>query len=163
MKSLMIAAATAAFAMAAPAVSHAQEIYTNLGYAAYDIDPVSLGAIGGRLGVRINPHFALEAEAGIGIADDSIAGIDVSLSNAFGAYLVVLAPVSENTDIFARAGFASGEIDAGTLGSVSDDGGAYGVGVQHFFNENNGVRLDWTNYEFSGDASAWSVSWVHTF
>jgi hypothetical protein len=162
MKTLMIAAATAALALAAPAVSHAQEVYTNLGYASYDIDPVNLGAIGGRIGVRINDHFAVEGEAGFGVADDDVLGTSVELSNEYGAYLMVLAPVSESTDIFARAGFASGELDVGGT-SVSDDGGAYGVGVQHFFNENNGIRFDWTHYDFGSDSSSWSLSWVHTF
>ncbi|MFZ5670094.1 MAG: outer membrane beta-barrel protein [Pseudomonadota bacterium] len=163
MKTLMVAAATAALALAAPALAQAQSVYGNLGYASVDVDPVSLGAVQGRLGVRVNDNFAVEGEAAFGVAGDDIAGVDVDLDNEFGAFLVVLAPVGENTDIFARAGFASAEVDAGPLGSTSDDGGAYGVGIQHFFGENDGFRFDYTHYEFGGDADSWAIAWVHRF
>lgn len=163
MKTLMVAAATAALALAAPALAQAQSVYANIGYTSVDVDPVTLGAIQGRLGVRVNNHFAVEGEAAFGVADDDIGGIDVSLDNEFGAFLVLLAPVGENTDLFARAGFASAEVDAGALGSVSDDGAAYGVGVQHFFTDNDGFRFDYTRFDFGGDADAWGVSYVRKF
>ncbi len=163
MKTLMIAAATAAVALAAPAVAQAQSVYGSIGYVAVDVDPVNLGGIQGRLGVRVHNNFAVEGEAAFGIVGDDIGGVSVDLETEFGAFLVVLAPLSENTDIFVRGGFASAEIDAGVFGSVSDDGAAYGIGVQHFFGPNDGVRFDYTHYDFGGDANSWSIAYVRKF
>jgi hypothetical protein len=163
MKNLLIAASAAALALAAPALAHAEStVYGNIGYANVDIDPVNLGAIQGRLGVSFNQHIAIEGEASFGVADDDILGTSVELSNTYGLFLVASMPVSERVDIFVRGGFASGEVDVGGT-SVSDDGGAYGVGVQAFWSENDGVRFDYSRYNFGGDADVWAVSYVRKF
>lgn len=163
MKKLLIAASAAALSLAAPALAHAEtSIYTNIGYANVDIDPVTLGAIQGRLGVSFNEHFAIEGEASFGIADDDFLGTTVELSNTYGLFAVARLPVSEKVNVLVRGGFASGEIDVGGT-SVSDDGAAYGAGVEAFFSPSNGVRLDYTRYSFGSDADVWAVSWVHKF
>ncbi|MBI5942173.1 MAG: porin family protein [Caulobacterales bacterium] len=162
MKKLLIAASAAALSLAAPALANAQEVYGTIGYANVDIDPVNLGAIQGRLGVNFNSHFGIEGEAAFGVADDEILGATVELSSTYGAFLVARMPVSENVDIFVRGGFASGDVDvAGT--SASDDGGAYGAGLQAMFTDNDGVRFDYTRYDFGGDADVWSVAYVRKF
>ena len=162
MKTLMIAASVAALSLAAPALAQAQEVYGTIGYANVDIDPVNLGAIQGRLGVNFNSHFGIEGEASFGVADDEILGVSVELTNTYGAFVVARMPVSENVDIFVRGGFASGEIDVGGT-SASDDGGAYGAGLQAMFTPNDGVRFDYTRYSFGGDADVWSVAYVRKF
>lgn len=162
MKTLLIAASAAALALAAPALAQAQSVYGNIGYANIDVDPVNLGAIQGRLGVDVTPNFAIEGEAAFGVAGDDILGIDVDLSHSFGIFLVGKVPVSETVDIFARAGFSTAEVDVGgTTGS--EDGAAYGVGAQVFFSENDGVRFDYTRYDYGGDADVWAVSYVRKF
>jgi len=163
MKALLIAASAAALSLAAPALAHAEtSVYGNIGYANVDVDPVNLGAVQGRLGVDLTPHFAIEGEAAFGVADDTILGASVELSNSFGIFVVAKAPVSESVDLFARAGFSSAEVDvAGTTGS--EDGAAYGVGAQVFFTENDGVRFDYTRYDYGGDADVWAVSYVRKF
>lgn len=162
MKTLMIAASAAALALAAPALAQAQSVYGNIGYANVDVDPVNLGAIQGRLGVDVTPNFAIEGEAAFGVADDTILGTSVELSHSFGIFLVGKVPVSESVDLFARAGFSSAEVDVGgTTGS--EDGAAYGVGAQVFFTENDGVRFDYTRYDYGGDADVWAVSYVRKF
>lgn len=163
MKNLLIAASAAVLSLAAPALAHAEtSVYSNLGYANIDIDPVTLGAIEGRLGVSFNEHFAIEGEASFGVADDDILGVSVELTNTYGLFAVGRLPVSDKVNILVRGGFASGEIDVGGT-SVSDDGGAYGAGVEAFFTPSNGVRLDYTRYSFGSDADVWAVSWVHKF
>jgi hypothetical protein len=112
--------------------------------------------------VDITPNFAIEGEAAFGIADDEILGVSVELSHSYGIFLVGKVPVSDTVDLFARAGFSSAEVDvAGTTGS--EDGAAYGVGAQVFFTENDGVRFDYTRYDYGGDANVWAVSYVRKF
>ena len=163
MKKLLIAASAAALSLAAPALAHAEaSLYGTVGYANLDVDPVTLGAIQARLGVDVTPHIALEGEASFGIADDDILGVSVDLSNSYGLFAVAKLPVSENVQIFVRGGIASAEIDVGGT-SVSDDGAAYGVGVQGFFTANDGVRFEYTRYDFGGDADVWALSYVRKF
>lgn len=164
MKSLVIAASAAALlGIAAPAVASAETTwYGNLGYAGIDADSVNLGAIQGRLGAQFNPYIAVEGEVAFGVKDDDISGIKVKLNNEYGVYGVAKYPVNENFDVFARVGYARAEAKvAGTSGS--DDGVAYGVGAQYTFDGVNGVRADYTKYDFLGDADVWSVSYVHKF
>lgn len=163
MKTLLIAASAAALSLAAPALAHAEtSVYGTIGYANIDIDPVNLGAIQGRLGVDITPNFAIEGEAAFGVADDEILGISVELTSSYGLFAVGKLPVSENVDVFVRGGFASGEVDIGGT-SGSEDGAAYGAGIQAFFTPNDGVRFDYTRYDFGGDADVWSIAYVRKF
>jgi len=164
MKALVIAASAAVLALAVPAMAQAQDhqVYGSIGYANVSVDPISLGALQGRLGVNFNDHFGVEGEAAFGISDDDILGIPVELSSEFGLFGVVRLPVSENVDIFARGGWASANFDVGGT-EFDQDGGAYGAGVQVFFNESNGVRADYTRYEFDDSADVWSISFVHIF
>lgn len=163
MKKLLIAASAAALSLAAPALAHAEtSVYGTIGYANVDIDPVSLGAIQGRLGVSFNQHFAVEGEISFGVADDDILGTTVELNNTYGLFAVARLPVSEKVNLLVRGGFASGEVDVGGT-SVSDDGGAYGAGVEAFLTPNDGVRLDYTRYNFGGDADVWAISYVRKF
>ncbi len=163
MKKLLIAASAAALSLAAPALAHAEaSVYGTIGYANVSVDPVNLGVIQGRLGVNLTPHFGVEAEAAFGVADDEILGISVELTHTYGAFAVARLPVSENMDIFVRGGFASAEVDVGGT-SASEDGAAYGVGVEGFFTPNDGVRLDYTRYDFGGDADVWSIAYVRKF
>lgn len=162
MKTLLIAASAAVLSLAAPAFAQAQQVYGTIGYANVDIDPVNLGAIQGRLGVQFNPHIGVEGEFAFGVADDDILGTSVELTNTYGAFVVARMPVSDTVDVFVRGGFASGEVDVGGA-SASDDGGAYGVGGQLMFSPNDGVRVDYTRYNFGGDADVWSIAYVRKF
>lgn len=155
-------------AAAAPAL--AQDYYGTLGYSnlsAEDTD-VDLGAIDARLGARLNPYFAVEGEVGIGIGEETVAGIDVEREYDAAVYAVGLYPVSSNFDIFGRVGFGTTSVEASAGGvTVSEDGESfnYGVGAQYFFDGANGVRGDWTrrDYEDDGEADVWSISYVRRF
>lgn len=164
MKKLIVAATAAAALLGVPALAHADpQVYGTIGYANVDVDPVNLGGIQGRLGVALNPHFAIEAEAALGIQDDDFLGSSVELSNELGMFLVGKAPVSESVNLFARVGYSTTEIDVAGTG-VSGDGVAYGVGGEAFFTENDGFRLDWTRHDADGaDADVWSISYVRKF
>lgn len=77
MKTLMTAAALtgslAALSVAAvPALSQAQEVYGTLGYAGSRAEGADTGAVQGRLGAKLTPHFGVEGELSGGVKDDNI-------------------------------------------------------------------------------------------
>jgi hypothetical protein len=182
MKSLVVAAASAAALLAVPGLAQAQDmgatsLYGTVGYANFDADDVNLGAIQARLGARFGPYFGVEGEAAFGIDDDSIdtglapplpTSVDVELNHELGLFGVVFLPASENVDLFARVGYVGAEIEASTAG-VSDDGGddgwAFGVGGAFYFDGQNGVRVDYTRHEFGDDldADVWAVAYSRRF
>lgn len=164
MKSLMIAAATAALSVAAvPAVSQAQEVYGSIGYANVDADGPNLGAIQGRLGYRFNPYVGIEGEAAFGVGGDTAGAIDIDLKHEIGAFVVGYVPVSPKADLFARVGYSSASFDT-SLGDVDGDGVAWGVGGQYHFTNKDGVRLDWTRHDYdAANADVWAVSYTRKF
>ncbi len=164
MKSLVFAASAAAIlAIAAPVVANAETTwYGTVGYAGVDASPANLGAIQGRLGAQINPYIGVEGEVAFGVKGADVSGTKVKLNNEYGVYGVAKYPVSDKFDVFARVGYARAEAKvAGTSGS--DDGVAYGVGANYSLDDKNGLRADYTKYNFLGDADVWSVSYVRKF
>lgn len=181
MKSLMIAAASAAalatvaFAGAASAQDNTgTTVYGTIGYANVSADDgadVNLGAIQGRIGARFGKYFGVEGEVAGGVKDDSVnvlgTNVDIELKHEVGAFAVGYYPVTERFDLFARAGYASSEIEASGAG-ISDsadlDGFAYGIGGQYFFTDKDGVRLDWTRHDGDdAEADVVGVSYVRKF
>jgi len=170
MKKVLIAAGAACALLAVPALAQAETSwYANIGYTNVNVDEVdvNLGLIQGRVGVNLNPYFAVEGEAGFGIADDTVdiggTDVDIEMNSQFAAYIVGKYPVSERFDVYARVGYATYEVEASAGGGSASDNGsdvAYGLGAQAFFTDNDGVRFDWTTY---GDADAWSLSYVRKF
>lgn len=176
MKSLFATAAAAALAAAlVPAGASAQDAmqaYGSIGYAHTELDDVNLGAIQGRLGMKFNPYFGVEGELAGGVKgeDVNVAGVpvEVDLNHQAAIYGVGFLPVAPNADLFARVGYGTSEIDvSGPGASARADGESwnYGVGGQYFFDDNNGVRADWTRHDFGddGDADVWSVGYVRKF
>lgn len=163
MKKLIIAAAAAvsAFAMAAPASA---EMYVNLGYSDIDWEDVRLGGPTMRLGWQSGSWYGVEGEATFGSKDDDVAGVNVELESSLALYGTATMPLGENMDLFARVGWGTHELDT-SVGSGSDDSWNYGVGAQVFFAGDNGVRLDYTQYDLDSgdDASSWSLAYVRRF
>lgn len=164
MKSLMIAAATAALSVAAiPVASQAQEVYGTIGYANVDADDANIGAIQGRLGYKFNPYVGIEGEAAFGVNGDTVSGVDVDLQHEVGAYVVGFVPVTPKADLFARVGYTSSSFDT-SLGDVDGDGVAWGVGGQYHFTDKDGVRLDWTRHDYdAGEADVWALGYTRKF
>ena len=170
MKSLIAAAAFAALALATPAGA---QVYATVGYTAVDVNPVNLGALGGRVGYRINPYVGVEAEANFGVDDDKVdvlgVPVKVELKRSVAAYAVGFWPATEKLDLFIRAGYGNVKIKASAFGvsaSGDDSGWNAGVGGQYFFTPKDGVRGEYTKYglESNGvDADTWSISYVRKF
>ena len=179
MKSLMIAVSAAAFVL--PIAAHAQAaspfspvtVYGTAGYAGGSQDGIDLGAIQARLGARFGSYLGVEGELAGGVKGDTVdvggVPVDVKLRHQEAIYGVGFLPVSPKFDLFARVGYGNTDIKASAAG-VSQAGNEhswnYGGGGQYFFDNNNGVRADYTRESFQnggGDANVWSLAYVRKF
>jgi outer membrane immunogenic protein len=176
---LPTAAAAALFTL--PMAAHAQDasgskFYGGLGYSHHDYKGADPGSIQARVGARLHPNFAIEAEGGVGVNSDdsSRGGVDTKsrILREGAVYGVGLVPVSPNTDLYARVGYGATKVKtefnaAGVTGSDKDTikSWNYGVGGQHFFDGANGVRADYTREDASRgrDANVWSLGYVRKF
>jgi outer membrane immunogenic protein len=180
MKTLIATSAAILLATAAiPAVADAQDantgtsFYGTLGYAGANAEGVDLGAIQGRVGARFGQYLGVEGELAGGVAKDKtwVAGtpVKIGLDHQAAVYGVGFVPVTPNVDLFARVGYGTTKLSAsaaGTSASTDGDSWNYGVGGQYSFDGKNGVRADYTRYDFTdgGDnANVWSVAYVRKF
>ena len=166
MKKLLMAAAVAACFVTTPAMAQGMGLYANGGLThvdASDMD-ISFEAVTVRVGSRFAPNFAVEGEGTFGFEQDRLDGDIYELNSDFGAYGVVLLPMTENADLFARLGWGRTTIEAAGEDMENDDV-RYGVGAQFFFNETSGVRIDFTRYNLGEDVDgdAYTVSYAHKF
>ena len=181
MKALFAAATAAALVSLAPGLAQAQDAavasgpYVNLGYARVDTDPGSLDAIAGRLGFRFNNWIGAEGELATGLGSDSITdpatGVRASLKlkHSAAAYVVGFAPIGANTDLIARVGYGTTKArvrGGGISVSDSEESINYGLGAQHHFDGVNGVRVDWTRYDFDnggGKSDVFAIAYTRRF
>ncbi|QUD88089.1 outer membrane beta-barrel protein [Phenylobacterium montanum] len=172
------AALVSAPALAQEAVSFAPvTTYGTLGYSNLSDNGVNLDALQARLGARFGHYLGVEGEASGGFDGDhvNLAGDAGSarLRNQFAGYAVGYIPLSPNADLFARVGYgqASFKLSDYTLGqsfNANRDSVNYGAGGQYFFGGGpNGVRLDYTRYDYTqhdaGANNVWSVAYVRKF
>jgi opacity protein-like surface antigen len=174
MKLALAAMAVAVAAAASPALAaDSSQInwYGTLGYSNADVsnDGGNYGNIVGRVGLR-NAHVGVEGEVAGGLTSKNFSGVDVKLRDEYGAYVVGYLPVGTDTELFGRIGYAHTDVRFSCCG-VSDteglNGGAYGVGAQHFFKGGaNGVRFDYTYMQFNkgfGHSNTVGLHWVRKF
>jgi hypothetical protein len=179
MKTLMSAAALAALSVAAvPALSQAQDtgVYGTLGYAGSRADGVDTGAVQGRLGTKLTPHFGVEGELSAGVKDDHYysRGVDrysIEQTHAAAVYGVAFLPVTPNIDLIGRVGYGNTQFKTvspdGFESKFDADSVNYGVGAQYKLDDKNGVRLDYTRHQFrdndAADANVVSVGYARKF
>ena len=155
---LAAAAAVAAIAAAAPA---AAQVSGSVGWTRFDAEVADLDAVTGRVGWAAGP-VGIEAEGSFGVGDDN----GVELNHDVAAYAKVQAPMGENLNLFARVGYGTTEVESSRLGGfeLEDESLRYGAGAEFFFDGVNGVRGDWTRYDFDdAEIDTWSVSFVRRF
>ena len=170
--------ATAALTLiAAPAMAQSlssPQVSGSVGYTVLDADDANLGAITGRVTAKVNPYFGVEGEASFGVKDDEVSfgGFNGDLSHEYdaAAYVVGILPISPNFELFGRVGYGTTQIKADVAGfSVTEDGESvnYGVGANYFFDNQNGVRADWTRRDFTddngGELDTYGLSYVRRF
>ena len=177
--------------------------YLQGGYSYLDIQPdgadsgVDTNAITARAGYQLTPYFSIEGDVTSGIDDGEFdynvdedefdlddnndgdfndligASGDIGLNYLVGAYGRVSYPMTEQLDVFARAGYAFVDLDAevvtpgGTeLATVEDseDGAALGAGAEFDLTESWHLRGDYTWYGFGNtDTHAAMISAGYKF
>ena len=178
MKASLLAVTAATFAAlgALPASAETQPtgVYGNVGYSFVDAGSgFQFGALTGRIGGRIHQYFGVEGEGAIGVDGDHViqSGVNVKtkLSHSLNGYVVGFLPLGEKFDILARGGYGTTKIKASAAGvsaSGSDESWNYGVGAQYLFDGKNGLRADYTRFDFGSgteDANVWSIAYVRKF
>ena len=176
MKTIYAAAALATLAVSAPAFAQQSSFapisgYGTLGYSYLDNDGPSYGAVTGRLGALFGRYLGVEGELSGGLQGDTVSvnGVNVKTkaNSQVAAYGVGFLPVSPNLDLIARVGYGDTDVKA-KAPNISVAGGNswnYGVGAQYLFDEKNGVRGDYTRYDYNdgGAANVWSVAYIRKF
>ena len=180
---VMLSAAAAAAALFAAGAASAQmaPLYGSIGYSHYgaevDGEELNLGAITGRLGARLHPNFAVEGEGSFGVRDEEETGggftASLGLNHQVLGYAVGVIPVSPNAELFGRIGYGVTELEFEITGpgisqTASESEGTIGLGVggNYFFDGVNGVRAEYTRYDFQddgGDIDSVSISYVRKF
>ena len=164
----IVAASLAALSFAS--VSQAQDYVLSAGYERADFDGVELDTISLRGRYMFNERFGAEGQLNFGLGDESvdfgIATADVSLDYGVGAFAFANLISNEGLNVFGRLGYIHAEIEADAAGiTVSEDDGAFaaGIGAEFFFDDNNGVRFDYTWADYDDSANFYGVSYVRRF
>ena len=153
----------------------------SVGYTAADFDDATLGLAVARYNYSFTDYLAAEGEIGFGIVDDdvsdSVFSADVSADFTYGLFGVVQYPFDDRgSNVFARIGYMDTDLEFDVDGfgdiDVGADGAAYGIGANYFFNEQSGVRFDYTRFdadvdedgvEADGEADLYGISYVFKF
>ncbi len=168
-----------AFAQSIPAVLTPTSFSGSAGFTGIDTqgaDPIMATL---RVGADFGKYVGVEAETSFGLnhQDGHFANIRSTLSydDQYAAYAVARWPVLANANLFARVGFGHSDLRVQPLTSplpsasyvVGADSLNYGAGGEYFFDSKDGVRLDYTRYDFRDRgvdyANTWSVSYVRKF
>lgn len=185
MKSLItVATVAAAAAIAAPAFAQSAADFspitynTSAGYTGISQAGNNFGAVTLRAGADFGKYVGLEGEGAFGVTDGGVsvpgASIKVHLNHEYAGYAVARYPVLPNANVFARIGYGHSELKvsgsvngSSASATASDDSLNYGVGGQYMFDGKNGLRLEWTRYDFrtngASDADSWTLSFVHKY
>jgi len=185
-KSLVaFAALAAAAAVAAPASAQTLPSYLapvtyngSIAYSGLHTDGADLGAITLRLGADFGRYLGVEGEGSFGVVDEngSVDGVatKLHLNDQYAGYVVARYPVLPNANLFARIGYGHSDVrasaSAGGLSAaqtVGLDSWNFGAGGQYFFDGKNGIRAEYTRFDFQDrgaqDADTWSVGYVRKF
>ena len=172
LKTITRAVIAAVFACAAPAALAETTFYGNIGYSAFDGDGGTLSAITARGGAQFTPNFGAEIEGSFGAGGEEFDGVDLDLSNQFGAYAVGYLPLGESFNLLGRIGYGTATIEGSVpgLGSADVDlnGVLVGLGGEYMFTKNMGVRGDYTRFEandddIDGGVDIFAISAVYKF
>ena len=155
-------------------------------------ETANITMINGRLGYRVNKFIAIEGEAGFGLGGDSFqrvvpitipgtgtldinADLDIDVKNYFVGFARGIVPVSDNFDIFVRAGYGTAKAEASGTASIiglpgfsssasetqSTSDFAYGVGAEYHINETHGIRADFSS--IGSEAQFFSAAYTIRF
>lgn len=157
-----IALTCAAIAVMAPALAEDNGAYAGLGYTYLGSDTFDFHTGTLRLGYDFSRYFGVEGEALIGLGDDEIGVINSTpvtgeLDFGLGAFAKLQYPLGDQIKVFARAGYIYQEGSVSGLNITvedSDSGFAVGGGAEYSFTPHQGVRLEYTRYQYGEDSGA---------
>jgi opacity protein-like surface antigen len=142
--SLAVLCATGAQAQSRTAADNGY--YGEIGYSPVDVSGVSGSATPLTLrflvGNELNKNLALEGMYITTTSKDTRVGYDASIKG-FGLFLKPKMALTENTEVFARAGVMRTEIIASPRGSHTGTDVAYGLGIQTNFTKSVYGQLDY--------------------
>lgn len=169
----LIAASLSVLALTATASAQdAPQFTLGAGYERFDLDGVDLDSFVLRGGYDFNQYFGVEGQLNLGLGDDTVdvlgTPVDVELNYAAGVFGVVRPWSNDQASVFLRAGYTVADAEASLPGynvSDNDNAWAFGAGGEWFFSGNNGVRVDYTRYEFDegSDADSFGIAYVRRF
>jgi hypothetical protein len=159
MKTLLSAAVAAACLLATPAFAAPASISGSVGVSHIDVNNgPSFDAVTARLGTKFVPYVGVEAEGSIGFDGGKVDGEKVDLRNDWAVYLDTFLPMTDNVSLVGRVGYGSTKVSGA---DDSFDGVRYGAGIEAFFDDANGVRIDYTRFDNDHiNADAYTISYV---
>lgn len=133
--------------------------------------------ITGRGAYYFNSNIGIEAEGTVGtggVGNYASTGVGFDLDGQYGAYVVGRIPTGKSGEMFARAGFRAGTIEATYYGysdKVDYNGFSIGAGYTYFFSDNLGLRGEVTtsgasldnNFSPDGNLTSLALSLVFKF
>ncbi len=156
-------------ALAAGASAQEGQVRVGAGYETADFDGADFDTVVVRGSYDFTRYLGVEGQLNIGLGDESVTvgGVtgDVSLDYVAGVFGVVRPLSNENGSLFLRAGYTTTEGEASVAGlsaTADDQAWAYGVGGEYFFDGRNGVRADYTRFDYDdgGEGDFFGISYV---
>lgn len=164
MNKLAILAIAATMVASTASAQSAVDCYINAGVGQLHTRGSDTTELNGRVGVNLNPNFGIEAEGGFGVSDDN--KLIIKQNGNLGAFGVARAEVAPNFALLGRMGYSHAWTEqrvGNRIKDVNDGSFAIGAGAQFMFDENNGVRLDYTRLTKDKGADKYGVSFVRKF
>lgn len=165
---ILLIATIATLGLTTTAIAQEADVdcYYNIGLSRTKSGSSDSDFVSGRIGLKINPNFAVEAEGGLGFSEEKIGNIKSKAKGNMGIYAVGLMPVSEKFSVLGRVGYQHLWVEAsiGPITAKEDEGSfAAGVGAQFMFDDKNGVRADYTRYTKNDGADNFALTYVRKF
>lgn len=162
MKRLTRTAVLAVAGLAPFAAVHADGNYMGADLAFIDSGDINPIGIGLRLGRNVNPNFAVEGRAGIGIIDDDIGGVDLGLKHYAGLFAKGIIPISDMFAAYGVIGYSTVKAEASVVGitvSDSDSGVSFGIGGQYHVGAMSSIHFEYLQLVEDVDAFKIGMSW----
>lgn len=162
-KALAVSAAMVAYV----GTAHADDgAYVNVGVDTFEFDNYG---VGGKVGYNFaGGTFGVEIQGSLGLVDEEVTStVDQGYDYIAGGFVTLSLPIGQRFSLISRTGYYFSEFTASSStssASTSIDGFAAGTGVQYMFDDDNGIRLDYTVLDGQGgSANTGSLSFVRRF
>ena len=100
------------------------------------------------VGVNVHDNLSVEGMAAVTVVSDTYQNADIS-ANAWGVFLKPKLQVTQDTQVFARAGYVSSELKASVSNYAASTSGSdvgYGLGGQTQITSKVYGQIDYMNY-----------------